>query len=227
MKEWFPFTDYDFYGYLAAGLPVLFALDYSLTGGTLLITGTPTFMQGVLTVALAYIVGQIIAIPSSIIIEMCFARKILRPPAAVLLSDKAGWLDWLISTIFVGRYYAPLSENTRNKIFNLAQREEGLTQAQITTNPDVIFDAAYRHARKNEDARKRMDDFRNQYGFARNTTVSFLVAAILLFTRGATDETALIVAWTAIILSMGMLVRFIKFYSCFAGEMLKAYAYKE
>lgn len=227
MKQWFPFTDYDFYGYLAAGLPVLFALDYSLTGGALLVTGTPTFMQGVLIVALAYIVGQIIAIPSSVFLEMCVARKILRPPVAVLLSDKAGCRDWIISTLFVGRYYAPLSEGTRNKIFDLADREEGLTKAQIITKPDIIFDAAYRNARKNEDARKRMDDFRNQYGFARNITVSCLVAALLLFNRAVADQTALILAWAAIILSAGMFIRFIKFYSCFAGEMLKAYAYKD
>jgi len=229
LKQWFPFTDYDFYGYLACGLVVLFAFDYFQTGGQYLIHDHWSFIQGALIVSLAYVVGQIVAMPSSIILEHGFARGLLRPPAAVLMSNKPTMLEGFISRFLVGPYYSPFPEGTRTKILVNAETDTGLQHHQLLANTEEIFTPAYNAARKIEDSRKRMDDFRNQYGFNRNMCFSGLIATALLFIRAweGADKNAWGLAVMALILSLGMLIRFLKFYTCFAREVLRSYAFSK
>ena len=53
MKNWFPFTDYDFYGYLASGFVLLFAVDYVFTDGIMRRREKWTGVKSVLAVAVA------------------------------------------------------------------------------------------------------------------------------------------------------------------------------
>ena len=65
MKQYFPFTDYDFYVYLTAGMLLIASVDYSF-GGTVLIHRTEwTVVQITFWVAIAYLFGQLVAGPSS------------------------------------------------------------------------------------------------------------------------------------------------------------------
>lgn len=229
MKEWFPFTDYDFYGYLACGLVLLFAADYWHSGGHYLVHDQWTFFQGALTIALAYVAGQIIAMPSSIVLENGLARGWMRPPVKVLLSSRQGKVERFIGRFIIGRYYAPLPAGTRDKIFQNAEADTGLTNAQLMANVEEVFMPAYNAARRSEDTRKRMDDFRNQYGFNRNMALSGLIATVLMIDRAwrGGDSEAWNLAIFAFLLSAGMLARFLKFYSCFAAEVLRAYAFQK
>jgi len=52
MRNWFPFTDYDFYGYLASGFVLLFAADYVLVEETLMLRQDWAFVEIVLVVEL-------------------------------------------------------------------------------------------------------------------------------------------------------------------------------
>lgn len=229
MKQWFPFSDYDFYGYLACGLVLLFGLDYWHSDGHYLIHNDWTFFQGALLTSLAYVTGQIVAMLSSALLENGFARTLLRPPVVILMSTRQIWYERWISCLIAGRYYAPLPSGLCDKVFNNAEKQTSKTRAHLEGDIEEVFMLAYTVARTVEDARKRMDDFRNQYGFNRNMAMSSLIAASLLFHRAwcDSDNDARMLAILALILSLGMLGRFLKFYSCFAAEVLRTYAFQK
>lgn len=133
-----------------------------------------------------------------------------------------------IGKFIIGRYYTPLPQGTRDKIFQNAEADTGLTNAQLLANVEEVFMPAYNHARNVEDTRKRIDDFRNQYGFNRNMALSGLITTGLMIDRAwrGGDSEAWSLAIFAFLLSAGMLARFLKFYSCFTAEVLRAYAFK-
>lgn len=208
---------------------LLFAADYWHSGGQYLIHDKWTFFQGALLVSVAYVAGQIIAMPSSTIIENGLARSILRPPAVILMSNRQTWYERWIARLLIGRYYAPLPSGTRDKILDNAEKQTGKSRAYLKDHNEEIFMAAFTSSRTVEDARKRMDDFRNQYGFNRNMACSGFLSAGLLFHRALrdSDTEARTFAIFALILSLGMLVRFLKFYSSFAAEVLRTYAFQK
>lgn len=227
MKQWFPFTDYDFYGYLSCGLMLLSAIDYWYSGGQYIFHHDWTFIQGVFLVMLAYITGQIVAMPSSSILENGIARGLMRPPMQVLLAETQGSVEHVVGKYIVGRYYMPLPSGTRTKVLDKAVSDTGLTHAQLLIDPEEIFHPAYVAARASDDARKRMDDFRNQYGFNRNMALSSLIASLLMFDLGrGGNHNAYAFAFFGLLLSVGMFVRFLKFYSAFTAEIVRTYAFK-
>lgn len=229
LKDWFPFTNYDFYAYLASGLVLLCAIDFWATGGQLLRRENWTFLQGSVVVAVGYITGQIVSIPASGILEGFVAHTLLRPPIAVLISAKSNCLERFLSRFLIGRYYAPLPSGTREKILARAEMETGLSRSKLCTLPEEIFAPAHSWARKFEDTRNRMDDFRNQYGFNRNMAMTSFITTLLMFDRFRhhDDDIAAVLMVFALLLSLGMMLRFLKFYSSFAAEVFQVYAYRE
>ena len=75
---------------------------------------------------------------------------------------------------------------------------------------------AFTVARRNEDARQRMDAFRNQYGLNRNVAFTALISVCLfLWKAGNDDESrAYLFAAFALILAVGLFIRFLKFLQC-------------
>ena len=228
MKNWFPLTDYDFYGYLANGFVLLFVVDYIFSGGVM---GREnwTFVQIVLAIAVAYFAGQIFAIPSSIVLEHWLARRVLRPPTALLVGAvQMRRIDWFIARWMVGRYYEPLPEATRRMILEKAAAATNKAIAEIESDPEAIFGVAFTVARRNEDTRQRIDAFRNQYGLNRNMAFTALISACLFFGKAWSDEQSevhLFAAFASILAAVGLFIRFLKFYSTFAAEVLRTFAF--
>ena len=222
MKNWFPFTDYDFYAYLTSGGLALAVLDLLATGGQWLARENWTFVQIVLAVAAAYVTGQIAASFASLIVEHGIARWLLPSPVAVLLGAKRqGWFGKLVGRVVVGRYYAPLTEPVREKAWSVAATKLGLDRAALNDS-EAVFQIAFSVARADADTRDRIDGFRNQYGFARNLAlVSFVSAAAIALHEGANSAVQTLAAVLAIA-AFVMLARFLKFYSAFAAEVLRA-----
>lgn len=229
MKEWFPFTNYDFYGYLSSGLVMLCALDYWATGGQLVLRDNWTFLQIAVAVAVAYVTGQVISIPASAILETVIARRILRPPVAVLLSDHQGPVERTVGRFCIGQYYAPLPTAVREIILKKAEAQTRLPRERLLQNMEELFIPASAWARQFDDTRARMDDFRNQYGFNRNMAMTAFISALFLLERFNRTSYEIDAVWMtfALIVSAGMLLRFLKFYSCYAAEIFRAYAYQE
>lgn len=226
MKQWFPFTDYDFYAYLTAGLFLLLGLDLSITGGAIMLREDWPIVQIVMVIAAAYVVGQLSAGPSSTFVEHFLARRLLHSPATLQLGLKEPrWIERFFATFFIGRNYEPLPMAIRNRILTAAATT---LKVPAITDPEEVFNLAYSAARGVPDAVARMDQFRNLYGFCRNVGFVSLVSAICLFARSWISPLphGWWMATVALVVAVGMFGRFLKFYAEFAAEVLRTYGNK-
>ena len=227
MRNWFPFSDYDFFGYLVSGFALVFVVDYVFNSGAIILRDSWTFVQIILAMGIAYFAGQIIAWPASLILEHLLARRILPQPVAVMLSDGTpGLFVRVIGAAVIGRNYSPLPDPVRASLFQRAASENYTSVDKVKADVQLVFEPAFQAARQNSDLSSRIDSFRNQYGLNRNMAFASLVATGI-FAWGpsvtAPTNTALLVV--SFVLFCGLLTRFLKFYAAFAAEILKAYAY--
>lgn len=226
MREYFPFTDYDFYGYLACGLVFLFSVDYWLTGGNFLILNDWNFFQGAIFIAIAYVFGQVIAMAASIFIEGYIGRKFFTPPLEMLLGKSPRRREIFLQRYIAGRYYEAFPVWMRNRLFEEAETATRLSRAELEADPNQIFLLAFDYSKRNEEVSSRLDGFRNQYAFNRNMAFSGLLAGIFCALRAFHQEEsdALGFLILALLIAAGMTGRFLKFYSCYAGEVLRSFA---
>ena len=211
----FPFTDYDFWGYIAAGFLTLFALDCSV-GTDLLLRPSWTLVETVIAVSLAYVVGHLIAGMSSALLEQRLLLHIGRP-SEILTGTKRGpgWARFM----FPG-YFTPLPPGALSAL---------RAKATAAGHGDFgsLFTHAHRVAQKNAKAAERMAIFLNQYGFCRNVSFAALVAAIaftIAAARGERDDAWLWAACASVVF-VGMFFRYLKFHRLFTVEVLNSYTY--
>lgn len=223
MRQWFPFTDYEFYAYLTAGMFLLLGLDLSITGGAIMLRPNWPIVQIVMVVAAAYVAGQLIAGPSSTILEHFLARRVLHSPTVLLLGlAEPRWIEKLFNALFIGRNYSSFPPAMRSKLLASACK---VRNVEKISNPEEVFNIAYPIARAVPDAVARMDQFLNLYGFCRNVAFVSLVNAICLLVRLTVQP--LPYGWWMVIgalaVAIGMFGRFLKFYAAFAAEVLRTY----
>jgi hypothetical protein len=127
----------------------------------------------------------------------------------------------ILSTL-IGRYYHPLSAGVREKILSKAKEATGKSKEELLDDVETIFQPAFTAARQIADTCARLDDFRNQYGFARNVCFTGIVIAALAFWHSVSN----LIIWSVIIiLIVGMFLRFAKFYAAFCAEVLRSFAF--
>ena len=226
MKTWFPFTDYDFYAYLATGLTILFALDANLNDGKIILRDTWPFIQIVFAISMSYVVGQLAAGFASIIFEHWLARKVLHPPTTILLCLKSSrWREKFVRNFIVGRYYEPFPKPIRGIVLNGVAEATNITPADIK-DPETVFQVAFPIARSIPDTVTRLDDFRKLYGFSRNMSFAGMIASgAFFFNAHASDDGQLFMIAVCITIASIMLCgRFLKFYSAYTAEVLRTYA---
>lgn len=226
MSKNFPFTQYDFYAYLASGLVFLAATDFVFFEGVLYSQQSWSFVSTATLIALAYIIGQLLAIPSSLLLEHLIAGKFLRSPITIQLSSHYPMRGYeKVLAVLVGRYYSPLHIDMQNRAIQRAGMSvEEFQTGNRNKNIEQIFQQAFIIARKSEDTRARMDDFRNQYGFARNISFVTLLIIGLMAIKGV-----LTLLWFSVLLGVSLLMflRFLKFYAAFHAEIVRSIAYSE
>jgi hypothetical protein len=71
-------------------------------------------------------------------------------------------------------YHRELSKGTQGRI------RQQMTSRGCTAGGEGLFQHAYPLVTANDRYQSRLDDFRNQYGFARNISFAFFISAILL-----------------------------------------------
>jgi hypothetical protein len=227
LKDWFPFTDYDFYAYLTAGMLVIAAGDYTFGGAVLVDRTEWTVVQVVFWTAIAYVVGQLVASPSSALLEHLVTRRWLHPPIAIALGLKQRrWRERVLGWLFADREYAPLPAQVRKRLLDGAAASLNVS-AEEMRDPEAVFSVAFGLARSNTDAAARMDQFRNLYGFSRNVSFAGLVAAGLLGAKLFLAHDNHRLWWLlllALIVAVGMFGRFLKFYAAYSREVLGAYS---
>ena len=105
----------------------------------------------------------------------------------------------------------------------------GKPASYYADRPGRLFQPAYEFAKSVPEIRARMDHFRNLYGLTRNLAFTgFLSAAVLAYAAEASDGGKLSTwALVALAAGVGMLARYLKFYSAFASEITRCFAYHE
>ncbi|WP_145902190.1 hypothetical protein [Sphingobium sp. MI1205] len=225
VKDWFPLAEYEFYAFVASGMLLIAALDYSLTGGVLVNRTNWNIIDGVFWTVVAYLTGQITAGPSSSLIEHLLARRLLSIPADIQLGLRdRNWVERRLAACFAPREYAPLREPIRARALARAAKQLGVAEDQL--DGETVFQAAFHPVRGVSDTVGRLNSFMNQYGMSRNICFVSLVAVGALTYRQLqtpTNQTAFILAGSAV-LAVGMFGRFLKFYSAYSSDVIRTYA---
>lgn len=224
MKDWFPLASYDFYAYLTTGMVALAAYDRVFMESALAQEQHWTVVASVFWTVVAYLVGQIIAIPSAALLEHVVARRILRPPSEIVLGihpprRRERWLAALSGA----REYQPFPFPNRARI--MGKLATGLNVAPTGMDGEAAFVAAFPHARGVPDTATRLDNFINQYGMCRNVSMAAIIAmAMLAYGSWQThDRITVTLTLGAAILAVGLFLRFLKFYAAYTREVFRTY----
>lgn len=220
MDQKIPFTSYDFWAYLSAGFMLLFALDQA-AGMHLLMRETWTIVQGLMAVSIAYVVGQLVASVSSLLYERLFVGKMLGYPRNILFGEVSA--RRVVQQLLPG-YFSPLPSETQNSVL-----EKG-GKVGVDKPGEALFWPAYVYGRSMPAVAARLDNFLNLYGFCRNVALVGLIDAAVLYwsywqSNGQPEH--LMWAHISLLISIGMTLRFLKFYRHFALEVFTSWAFSE
>ena len=211
-----PFSVYDFFAYLSSGAVLVATADY-IWGLGLLSRPDVGAVLAVALVIMTYVTGQAIAQFSSLFFEQIAVHRVLKRPSSLLMGAKPRWkvFRWLFPN-----YHRPLASSTQEKIRKQAAARN------CTAEDEGLFQHAYPVVTANERAQARLDDFRNQYGFARNMAFAFLVAAGAIAAAHRFGYQPVRLRWAALALAAGitMFYRYLKFFRQFSYELFMRYA---
>lgn len=218
MDQKIPFTSYDFWAYLSAGFMLLFAVDQA-AGTKLLTRDSWTVFQGVVAVSVAYTVGHLVASVSSWLFEKLLVGKLLGYPRNVLFGQPRAWpwVQWLLPS-----YFEPLPPETQK----VALEKSG--RVGVNKPGEALFWPAHAAVRATPAVASRMDNFLNLYGFCRNTALVGLMDAAILYwsyLQPKGPEVHLLWARIALVIGLGMTLRYLKFFRHFALEVFTSYAF--
>jgi hypothetical protein len=203
---------------------VIAAFDHAFMGSALAHQAQWTVVEGVFWVAVAYLAGQIIAIPSSGLLEHVLARRFLRTPAALLLgTSKPRWREKAAAVVFSAHEYQPFPAPNQESMRGKAAKQLGIDKASLTA--EAAYHVAFPHARSVADSASRLDTFINQYGMCRNVSCASLIAGLMLcvgLTSAPTDLNITLCVG-AFLLAIGLFGRFLKFYAAYAREVFRTF----
>lgn len=212
-----PFSVYDFFGYLASGFLLLVAVDYAFDGGWLLRNDLGV-VYSVFWIVVAYVAGHIIANISSYLLEKNFVRRVLLSPEETLFQAKKTTV-W--ARLFPN-FYEPFPVKTQQRI--LAKAKE---RADISKPGRALFLHCYPIAKRDEATLARLNTFLNLYGFCRNISMAASLAFFVLLIgiiAGTLRQEEIMWLIVAVVTSMGMLYRYLKFFKHHTMEVLMTYA---
>lgn len=212
-----PFSVYDFFAYLSSGSVVVASLDY-LFGSQLLLRPNLPPQFYVLIVILSYILGQIVAQLSASCIEQLFVKRMLGEPIDALLriKNKPSYKRF----IFPG-FFRSLPHDT------IVRVHKQMELRGCKSNGVALFFHCYvLSTSSNDKLQGRLDDFRNQYGFARNMAFAFFFGGILVEIEHFFGHRPVNLIWAIIAFSFSvcMLYRYLKFFRQYTFELLIRYS---
>jgi hypothetical protein len=210
-----PFSVYDFLAYLASGAILIACFDYLGQYGLATRSSISAVLVLYLVIA-AYILGQVVSHLSSMFFENTLVFRILGSPMTNLQAaeERKKW-----RYLFPG-FYKTLPKETIVRIKARAISKNMLSQ------DNGMFYHAFALVTRERDIQQRLDEFRNQYGFARNTSLSLIATGIILVIAKWTGNTHIFWRWpiAAFISGVIMLYRYLKFFRQYTYEILLRYA---
>ncbi|HZL67540.1 MAG TPA: hypothetical protein VFC29_09430 [Candidatus Limnocylindrales bacterium] len=211
-----PFSVYDFFAYLSSGAVVLTTIDYVWGLGVLRRKEVGPVL-GIALVILAYVTGQIVAQFSSFLFEHIIVKRVLQRPLTLLLGAKPHWIvfAWLFPN-----FHRAFPEAMQQRI------KEQAASRSCTLEGEGLFLHAYSVVTASERAQARLDDFRNQYGFARNMSFAFLVSTIAIILAHFYGEHRVHLRWSILagFAAITLFYRYLKFVRQFSYELFLRYA---
>lgn len=209
-----PFSVYDFFAYLASGAVLLATADYVFGFGFLTLKDVPVPLA-VVVLVLAYVCGHVVSHFASLLLEHLAVKEILGQPVDALLGElpRAAFLKW-----FFPNYFRPLPEEIRQLVRARASGFVGKGEA--------LFLHAYGVVTSKPEIQARLDTFRNQYSFARNMALAFMLSAICIFVSHWREQKPAHGFWAACVavVAVTLFYRFLKFYRQYSYEVLVRYA---
>jgi hypothetical protein len=212
-----PFDPYDFFGYLASGLLILVGMELAL-GFPHLIGQKLTAVDSLMVLLAAYVAGQLSATPAKALLEQGLAAQLLGRPSENLVSgsspNRARWL--------FRDYFTPLPLTAR----------DGLTAKLAKAGFDgdgedlFIFVRYAPEIRSDSSLMSRLDMFRNRYGFARNLAFASLVVGTALLAVSCAKNNGDVFRYglVALVASVLLVYRFLKFFRMYSFELFNTYA---
>ena len=219
MNSW-PFSIYDFFAYLSSGFVVLVVADHSFYRGSWLQRDLGG-IENVLLVVVAYVVGHLVSHVASYFIESRLLHRHLGPPEVTLFEEPS---DRRRSRIF-SAYYRPLPEENRRQVIARARAD-----AEISEPGRALFLYCWSHVRRDQITLSRLNSFLNQYGFARNMvgaasiSVLFIILGEVFGVTAGTFSDNVVLGLGALVVAVGMLFRYLKFFRLFTIEVFLQYA---
>ena len=218
----FPFSTYDFIGYLACGFLVVVAVDYSFDCQQLVYAPLPpsTVMMAV-WLGVAYIVGHLVANISSYFLEHRLTRDLIGSPEVRLFNPASARLQY-----FFPIYSQTLPDATRKRILDKS------TAAGFPHADRALFFHCHAKVKGISPTNERLSNFINVYGFCRNVSMACAIA-ILIFMFGVITDWWQSqpflwnkVFWAALcaVGAVGMFYRYLKFFRHYTIEVFTTYA---
>jgi len=208
-----PFSVYDFFGYLCSGFLFWGSLDL-IWGCQMLIADELKLGMALFWLVIVYTTGHILANLSAFALERTLVHVILTPPSKSLFREDNSWRRKL----FPG-FYTRLPDITRGRITAKARA------AGINTDGEPLFIHAFGKVKRDPITMNRLDGFINAYGFCRNMcfTLFLLTLILLLKTFFSSIDYA---KWVliAIVASIAMFYRYLKFYRQYSYELFVTYS---
>lgn len=174
-------------------------------------------MLGVALVVFAYVCGHIVAHFSSFAMEQVLVSRLLKRPSSILMGEtpRRRIFRWVFPN-----YFRPLPGQTQRRVHEQAEARGAKSTGE------ALFLHAYPVVTSNGSIQARLDDFRNQYGFARNMSFAFVVSAITVVIAHRLAYHPVRLRWAVLSALAGaaLFYRYLKFFRQYSYELLVRYA---
>ena len=217
-----PFSVYDFFGYLAAGLVVVAAADFAFRSGSGL-SATLGLGATFVWIVVIYVTGHIVAAISAFLLEDGFARRWLGPPEEILFRER---LTGKLREHLFSNYHRALPKETIKRVLDKAK------PTGIDKPGRALFLLSWAKVMQDNRVADRLSTFLNLYGFARNTSIAaalaclILVAGAFMNTKAGPPFMLPRLGWAAAALfaAIALLYRYLKFYRHYTLQVFVGYA---
>ncbi|KPK71149.1 hypothetical protein AMJ87_07630, partial [candidate division WOR_3 bacterium SM23_60] len=169
----------------------------------------------VIVLIIAYIIGHILASPAKILLEILLINKCLGQPTTHLLIKNDRWYTKIIPD-----YFAPLPESICSAIMKKVPCKDSEHNLMKS-----IFTFVEGKLRYKDNLTSTLDIFLTQYGFCRNISFTLLIISLLFFGvhHKADLDYRITIATAALVGSIVMFLRSLKFHRQYAYELLVTY----
>ena len=210
-----PFTVYDIFAYLSSGSLLLLAIDYAY-GSKIVLSEAPPLPLMVAFLFASYICGHIVASLSEPTLEELVTRRWIGIPSEILMGTEPRPLACRLFPT----YCRALPDQTRRRVQAHA-RSRG-----FSGSGEPLFLHTFSVVCQSDTERKRLDEFRNLYGFSRNVAFSLvfgglLLASTIFFSPDPAPPISIIITLAS---GLAMFARFLKFYRQYTYQLFITYA---